>query len=99
MAAPSFDWSGAASRLLKAEIAREGLTFAQLARRLAALGEAETEASVKNKLYRGTFSATFLMQCLRALGRDTVDVGAVIPAELPRGKQLDAAPPVQAPDA
>lgn len=88
-AAQPVDWSGAASRLLKAEIAREGLTLAQLARRLAALGEAETEASVKNKLYRGTFSMVFFMQCLRALGRDIADVGSVLPVELPRGAQLD----------
>lgn len=85
----SFDWPDAASRLLKAEIAREQVTLAQLARRLAALGVAETEASLKNKLYRGTFQAVFLMQCLQALGRGSVDVGSVVPTDMPKGGALD----------
>lgn len=85
----SFDWPDAASRLLKAEIAREQITLAQLARRLGKLGLTETEASLKNKLYRGTFSFTFFMQCIRALGHTTVDVASVIPPEVPGGKALE----------
>lgn len=79
----SIDWADAASRLLKAEIAREGVTLAQLAERLNALGLQETEASLKNKLYRGTFSMTFFMQCMYALGRGSVDVSSVLPRGLP----------------
>jgi Domain of unknown function (DUF6471) len=85
----SFDWADAASRLLKAEIAREGVTLAQLAGRLNRLGQQETEASLKNKLYRGTFSMTFFMQCIRALGHGTVDMSSVLPTDLPQGKELD----------
>jgi hypothetical protein len=48
-----------------------------------------TEASLKNKLYRGTFSMTFFMQCMRALGRSSVDIGSVIPAEVPQGRSLE----------
>jgi hypothetical protein len=88
--AVSFDWTDAASRLLKAEIAREQITLVQLARRLDGLGLSETEASLKNKLYRGTFSFTFFMQCIRALGHGTTDIGSVIPAEVPSGRALDA---------
>ncbi|WP_425258155.1 DUF6471 domain-containing protein [Rubrivivax sp. RP6-9] len=83
------DWADAASRLLKTELAREQVTLAQLARRLAALGVVETEASLKNKLYRGTFQMTFFVQCMQALGRSTVDIGAVIPPGVPKGSELD----------
>lgn len=85
----TFDWNSAAARLLKAEIAREGLTLARLAARLQRLGLNETEASVKNKLYRGTFSMTFFMQCMQALGRRTADVAGVVPEDMPRGSSLD----------
>lgn len=84
------DWADAASRLLKAEIAREGVTLAQLAKRMQALGLQETEASLKNKLYRGTFAMTFFMQAMRALGRSTADVASVVPDAIPKGSQLDS---------
>lgn len=83
------DWPVAASRLLKAELAREGLTFAQLAGRLQRMGLQETESSVKNKLFRGSFSAVFLMQCFAAMDRDSVEIASVLPRGLPRGRALD----------
>lgn len=83
------DWPDAASRLLKAELTRAGITFARLAARLQRMGVDETESSVKNKLHRGTFSAVFLMQCLTAIERDGVDVASVLPRGLPRGSALD----------
>lgn len=84
-----FDWNTAASRLLKSELAREGLTHARLAARLQGLGLKETEASVKSKLHRGTFSAAFLMQCLVALDRATLAVTEVIPDRMPSGRALE----------
>jgi hypothetical protein len=58
-----------ASRFVKAELKRAGLTYAALAERLKEHGLlAETEASIKAKLRRGTFSATFLLATLAALG-------------------------------
>lgn len=85
----NFDWNSGATRLLKAEIAREGLTLARLASRLQRLGLAETEASVKNKLYRGTFSMAFFMQCMQALGHRSADVSGVLPEAMPSGTTLD----------
>jgi hypothetical protein len=56
------------SRFLKAELKRGGITYAGLAALLAKHGlRGETEASVKNKLMRGTFAATFLLASLAAL--------------------------------
>ena len=57
-----------ASRFVKAELKRAGLTYADLAERLKAHGlSTETEASIKAKLRRGTFAATFLLATLAAL--------------------------------
>lgn len=88
----SVDWPTACARLLKAEIARADITHAKLARRLNRLGVDETEVSLKNKLYRGTFSMAFFVQCMRALGHGSVDVSSVIPDEVPKGRELDRPP-------
>jgi hypothetical protein len=83
-----FDWASAAARLLKAEIARSDITLAKLAARLQRMGIAETESSVKNKLYRGTFSMTFFLQCMQALGHTSADLHGVLP-DGAAGKELD----------
>jgi hypothetical protein len=54
-----------ASRFVKAELKRAGLTYAGLAERLNAHGlTSEIEPSIKAKLRRGTFTATFLLAAL-----------------------------------
>ena len=56
------------SRYLKAELKRADVTYEELAERLAKHGvKGETTASIKNRLMRGTFAATFLLACLAAL--------------------------------
>jgi hypothetical protein len=62
-----------ASRFVKAELKRAGLTYANLAERLKEHGlSSETEASIKAKLRRGTFAATFLLATLAALEMEGV---------------------------
>jgi hypothetical protein len=62
-----------ASRFIKAELKRAGLTYADLAERLKRHGlPTETEASIKAKLRRGTFAATFLLATLAALEMEGV---------------------------
>jgi hypothetical protein len=57
-----------ASRFLKAELKRANVTYSELATQLAKHGlKTETEASIKSKLARGTFAATFLLATLAAL--------------------------------
>ena len=85
----SFDWATACSRLIKAELAREDVTLAKLAKRLSRLGVVETETTLKNKLYRGTFSMVFFLQCMRALGKASVDINSVIAEDVPSGRELD----------
>jgi hypothetical protein len=53
---------------LRGEMARRGVTYAQLVERLAAIGVDENERNLRNKVSRGKFTAGFLLQCLTALG-------------------------------
>jgi hypothetical protein len=54
--------------LLKAELRRRNLTYAQLVEKLAAVGVVDSEPNIRNKLARGKFTAVFLIQCLEAIG-------------------------------
>ena len=62
------DWEALAANTLKAELKRKGVTYAKLVEMLAAIGISEKEANVANKLSRGKFSAAFMLQCLKAIG-------------------------------
>jgi hypothetical protein len=62
------DWEMKAANLLKAELKRRGVTYAQLIEKLAEIGVEEKEANLKNKLSRGKFTAAYLLQCLTAVG-------------------------------
>lgn len=54
--------------LLKGELKRRGVTYAQLAEKLAVIGVQENERNLNNKISRGGFSAAFLLQCLSSIG-------------------------------
>ena len=55
------------------------MTYEELWERLAAIGINDTAVNLRNKVARGRFSATFLIQCLTAIGaralRLTEDAG------------------------
>jgi acyl-coenzyme A thioesterase PaaI-like protein len=63
-----------AKNLLKGELKRRGITYAQLAEKLAAIGVHENERNLNNKIARGGFSAAFLLQCLKAVGSSTLSL-------------------------
>ena len=63
-----------AKGLLKGELKRRGITYAQLAERLVSIGVAQTEHNLKNKISRGGFSAAFLLQCFEAIGAEVIRV-------------------------
>jgi len=54
--------------ILKAELKRAGVTYAQLAEKLGEMGIEENALNIGNKLSRGKFSAVFMVQCLEAIG-------------------------------
>ena len=66
------DWEAKVANLLKAELKRKGVTYAQLVDKLAEMGVDEKEVNVRNKLARGKFSASFMVQCLEAIGVETI---------------------------
>lgn len=61
-----------AKNLLKGELKRRGITYAQLAEKLAAIGVVENERNLNNKISRGGFTAAFLLQCLDVVGSHTI---------------------------
>ena len=72
MAAKKPDWKARAKGLLRAELARKDLSYGDLADKLAAIGIKENELNIKNKIGRGSFTVVFLLQCLEAIGVDTI---------------------------
>src|SRR5689334_23015798 len=67
-----------AASYLKAELKRPGVTYEELVERLKEHGHPnETVASIKNKLARGTFPATFLLATAAALGLDCVGLADI----------------------
>ncbi len=64
------DWEAKVKGLLKGELKRRGVTYAQLVDKLAAVGVVDSEPNIRNKLARGKFTAVFLVQCLKAIGAD-----------------------------
>lgn len=61
-------WEEKVKGLLKSELKRRNVTYAQLVGKLADLGVMDTEPNIRNKLSRGKFTAVFLIQCLEAIG-------------------------------
>jgi hypothetical protein len=66
------EWEAKVKGLLKGELKRRGVTYAQLVDNLSAIGVSETEPNVRNKLARGKFTAVFLLQCLEAIGASSL---------------------------
>lgn len=64
------EWETRAANLLKAELKRKGVTYAQLVEKLEGIGISEKEVNVRNKLSRAKFSAAFFLQCLMAIGTE-----------------------------
>ncbi|MGQ0456115.1 MAG: DUF6471 domain-containing protein [Hyphomicrobium sp.] len=62
------DWEAKVQGLIKSELKKRGVTYAQLVEKLADVGVSETEPNIRNKLARGKFTAAFLIQCCAAIG-------------------------------
>ncbi|MDX8501949.1 DUF6471 domain-containing protein [Mesorhizobium sp. VK4C] len=62
------EWERLISGVLKAELKLQGLSYADLAEKLAAIGVEEKVPNIRNKLSRGRFTAVFFAQCLQAIG-------------------------------
>lgn len=63
-----------AKNILKSELKRRGITYAQLAEKLAAFGATENERNLANKISRGSFTAAFFMMCMDAIGANNLSL-------------------------
>jgi Domain of unknown function (DUF6471) len=68
----SEDWNRLACNLLKSELAKAGISYQELIKRLAEIGITESYKGIANKINRGAYSFAFFMQCMKALGKTTV---------------------------
>ena len=62
------EWEDRVKGLLKAELKRRNVTYADLVGKLADIGVMDSEPNIRNKISRGKFTAVFLIQCLSAIG-------------------------------
>ena len=61
-------WEAKVKGLLKGELKRRNVSYGQLVAKLAEIGVVDSEPNIRNKLSRGKFTAVFLIQCLEAIG-------------------------------
>ena len=63
------EWETKAANILKAELKRKGVTYAQLAELIG-----EKEVNIRNKLSRGKFSAAFMLRSFEAVGEQEIRI-------------------------
>ncbi|GEM71366.1 hypothetical protein SAQ01S_11320 [Sphingomonas aquatilis NBRC 16722] len=63
-----------AKRIIRDELIRTGVSHEDLVKRLARMGVHENVLNLRNKLARGRFTASFLLQVMAALGVKTIDL-------------------------
>lgn len=68
------NWDDKAKRLLKSELVKRGLSNTDLVLLLNEIGVEETKGSIDSKISRGSFSATFLLQCLTVIGCQKIEI-------------------------
>jgi hypothetical protein len=66
------EWEALVKGMLKAELKKRELSYADLADKLATIGVKEDRRNINNKIGRGKFSAVFFFQCMRAIGCKTI---------------------------
>jgi hypothetical protein len=65
-------WVRLSQSILKAELKRRIIGYRELAERLTAMGTPENDRNIANKISRGGFTAAFFIECLIAIGCQTV---------------------------
>jgi lambda repressor-like predicted transcriptional regulator len=74
------DWQCVASRLVKAELEKRGITYRRLSEMLAGLNITQTEATLRSKISKGNFGAALLLQILHVLKADInpLELGVIL---------------------
>ena len=84
-------WAAEAVRILRAELARRGVSYRKLAQLFAQRGYPETERAIANKVYRGQFSFAFFLRVMRVLDVEWLSVGPANPVGGVRHSQAPGA--------
>jgi len=66
------EWAVKAKNILKAELKRRNMGYRELSETLSAMGTEIGEQGVANKISRGGFSASFMIQCFEAIGEKEI---------------------------
>jgi hypothetical protein len=61
-------------RILKSELVKRGISTEDLVSLLNEIGIVETKSSIDSKISRGTFSASFFIQCLYVIGCNKIEI-------------------------
>jgi len=61
------EWTDKSKNLLRSELKRKGVTYAQLSVLLKNIGVDENEKNIANKVSRGVFTMAFFLQCMAAI--------------------------------
>ncbi len=62
------EWNNKVKRILKSELVKRGLSTEDLTKLLNENGCTKSKSSIDSKISRGTFSASFFMECLYVIG-------------------------------
>ena len=62
------DWKAQAKQLIRAELKRRDLSYADLAVRMEAIGLKVNDRTIAKKIATGSFSAVFFLQVMEAVG-------------------------------
>ncbi len=68
------DWEAKARGILRGEMAKQNVTYSQLAERLQSIDVQEDERNLRNKVSRGKFTAAFMLQCLTAMDAKSLTI-------------------------
>lgn len=66
------NWELKARNIFKAEMVKQGLTYRNLAEKLAQKSVTYSEQVLINKINRGKFSFSFFLECMSAIGIDRI---------------------------
>ena len=72
-------WQDQVRGMLRAELARRNISYVDLTDRLSSIGVLDNPKNLSNKIRRGTFTAAFFVQCMKAIGCNTIQLDQIIP--------------------
>ena len=68
------DWEAQARGIIRGEMAKQNITYANLVDLLRQIGVSEDERNLRNKVSRGKFTAPFMLQVLSAMGCTKIEL-------------------------